>query len=327
MKIIFLFDKENFEDSYSNYIEEYKEMFDAIGHSSFMVCLNENDNKIEKCYHYDDKDLVESFDYNHKGELIPEFEDVYSLLNGSIVINRRHKPFYSNYPYRIINDPDIVSICNDKALTYKLIEGEKNETPYLKVPEFQVVSSDIRGQSFDHDELIVKPNKGRIGKGVRKIRSEDVVDLMNRGQIEDGELLQEPIYTLGQYIDPHVSSIRDKCCDIRVIAINSTIHNIIIRTAKKGEFRSNLHTGGNSMILKKNHPLYKDLEPVVFSINNILSKITDEDKILGIDLGKKDEGKEFYLYELNSYPGISSSITREAISGFINSIALCKERE
>jgi ribosomal protein S6--L-glutamate ligase len=84
-----------------------------------------------------------------------------------------------------------------------------------------------------------------------------------------------------------------KGSDIRVFIIDGQVVGVMKRQAKPGEFRSNIHRGASSIVVK----LTKEEEDIALRATNIMGL-----KIAGVDMLQSNEGP--MVLEVNASPGL-----------------------
>jgi ribosomal protein S6--L-glutamate ligase len=84
-----------------------------------------------------------------------------------------------------------------------------------------------------------------------------------------------------------------KGCDVRVFIIDGEVIGVMKRQAKPGEFRSNIHRGASSIVVK----LTKEEEEIALKATAIMGL-----KIAGVDMLQSSEGP--MVLEVNASPGL-----------------------
>lgn len=146
------------------------------------------------------------------------------LTNYDIVINRsRVFEFLLNFKNKrhVFNQPEFTKMANDKYLTYKW--AKYNNIKCLETQLFQ--NKDIKNYKFP---VVIKQRYGHGGKEVMKFN--------NLKNLEEVNLVNEK-YIVQEFF-------KNAKSDIRVYVMFKKIIAVIKRTAKDGEFRSNLSIGG-----------------------------------------------------------------------------------
>lgn len=128
----------------------------------------------------------------------------------------------------------------------------------------------------EKDNILKKGNWGYGGFDVNLYQNEDL-DIYK-------EHLQE-------YIDVEGGS------DWRVLLINGkSVPFIIERFPSEGDFRTNVHQGGKTIIHLENHPLFKEITNIAEKAGKILDRM-----YAGVDL-RVDKSGKIYVLEVNRTP-------------------------
>lgn len=139
---------------------------------------------------------------------------------------------------RLFNPPRAVEICDDKLSTYLALQGaDVRLIQSIPAPLCYTQGATPNGKflrqvadtlSFP---LVAKLSYGSFGKGVRLIHGMDELYETERAWLHSPHFYQHFIPTGGQ--------------DVRVIVIGGKTVAAMTRTAKEGEFRSNVELGGS----------------------------------------------------------------------------------
>jgi ribosomal protein S6--L-glutamate ligase len=156
----------------------------------------------------------------------------------------------------------------------------------IKVPK-TAISNNIYTVSSMIDHIgqsphIIKLATGTQGIGVilseSKSNAESIIEAFQR--TEEKVMVQKFI-------------AESKGCDVRVFIIDGEVIGVMKRQAKPGEFRSNIHRGASSIVIK----LTKEEEEIALKATAIMGL-----KIAGVDMLQSSEGP--MVLEVNASPGL-----------------------
>ena len=139
---------------------------------------------------------------------------------------------------RLFNGAEQVEICDDKMLTYLALSkhafplAECIPAPLCYTPNVQPSSIFLRKveEKLGYP-MVVKTSYGSLGKGVHLVH----------GRSELYEIAQKLLYQ-PHFYQRYIQSSQGK--DVRIIVIGGKAVGAMQRTARQGEFRSNVELGG-----------------------------------------------------------------------------------
>ncbi len=171
----------------------------------------------------------------------------------------------------------------------------------LKVPR-TIVSNNVYEypnllDSFNSDGIVIKLINGTHGIGVvlaeNKNQAGSILEAFNN--TKQKSMMQEFIKEA-------------KGADVRILVVNGKIVGSMKRQAKKGEFRSNLHRGGSSIV----ETVTEEESKVALKAVEILGL-----KVAGVDMLRSNRGP--LILEVNASPGLEGieTTTQVDIAGQI----------
>ena len=206
----------------------------------------------------------------------------------------------------VINDPECVSISNDKYLTALNLEKYS-----ISQPKFVLVESDdihkgdskkldeklkkIYKESDDDTKYVCKLLGGHGGKGVFLCRKSNITSVLQCIFAIDKEckiLVQEKLDIKDGDIRAHVITIKGK----------QKIIDVTLREKGSNDFRTNLSLGNHQ---KENYKLTPEQETIVKETAKASGLIW-----CGVDLLQTDSNKN-YVIEYNGAPGPPSDMTTD----------------
>lgn len=144
---------------------------------------------------------------------------------------------------------------------------------------------------LDGMPLVIKLAQGTHGIGVLLAEDE-----------KKAEAIIETFHKLKQQVLLQEFIAESKGADIRVLIVDGKITGAMKRQARKGEFRSNLHRGGSSVVVRLS-------EDEAFAAKQA-SKIMGLD-VCGVDMLRSDKGP--LILEVNASPGLEGIETTTKI--------------
>ena len=182
----------------------------------------------------------------------------------------------------VLNNAEVFRICKNKFRTAQFLQRNRIPTPATRLtinPQ-----AFLRSISKMKKPIILKLLGGSQGKGVMKIS--DNVEAMS--VLESFEQMGE-ILLLQDFIP-------NQGHDYRVFVVGEEPqYPIIRRKAKKGEFRTNIHSGGKGSAIRSGR------DDLVELAARCAEKLGSD--IIGVDIVESSEG--LYVLELNSSPGFN----------------------
>ncbi len=202
---------------------------------------------------------------------------------------------------------DFVQICKDKDYTYKLLNNSV-EIPFTKSYLDPFVSPDYdeykKESSYDEILLdilksftlpvIIKKNKGSVGRNVFLCRSEEEVEKAVKKVLDQSSKDYDYLVLAQEYID-----IKK---EYRVVIYNEKVDFVYLKDNSQGEFVGNLsplHWENSKAILIEDKVLYDGLQ----KLTDLISKKL-ELKWAGLDVVEDKSGK-YWLIEVNAHPSFT----------------------
>jgi ribosomal protein S6--L-glutamate ligase len=246
----------------------YQRGHEVLFLNPLQCCMNISDTKPE--IHYKDGEILEGIDAiiprigasitSYGTALVRQFEmmGVYTL-NGSIAISR----------------------SRDKLRSLQLLTRKKIPIPITGFANSPLNTSDLI-KMVGGTPLIIKLLEGTQGKGVvlaeTDAAAKSVISAFR--QLDADILVQE-------FIEEAKGS------DIRCFVIGDKVVGAFMRSAKEGEFRSNLHQGGSALPIT----LSPEEEKMALDATHAMGL-----NVAGVDLIRSKRGA--LVIEINSSPGI-----------------------
>ncbi|MFZ2151223.1 MAG: hypothetical protein WAZ12_02560 [Candidatus Absconditicoccaceae bacterium] len=234
--------------------------------------------------------------------------DEYNILddNGNnLLVNKSIKPdilwirnlSYILYKHNILKKFIIVPsikisiIGHDKMENFKFLEKYQPMTCLLK--DF-LENTEI--QKKFTGKVVLKPIRANGGKGIKLFNKKDLIKKNN--QYEGlGEL-----FIVQEFKDfsKGFGNITKGVHDLRLMFAGKKIIEITLREPKKGDFRSNIGSGGKQIFLDKSQ-IPKDLLRLAKKI--YIDIDIDDNNIFSMDFAYCKKENKWYLLEINSSPG------------------------
>lgn len=220
----------------------------------------------------------------------------------------------------LFSDPSIQSFSEQRIARLFLSKLDTyKEFPDFAIPTVEVGKltpeklekgiQDLRALIEQHphkddfgEEFILKDNVGSSGINVFKIKPESPFEEIALKAEEENETHAEVWYVLqplvncdhGFVIGPHSGMI-----DLRLWMINDQILNRSIRIAKKGEFRANVHQGGEEIFIEAS-----EVPQEVYDMaGKIRERLNIQSSFYALDFIRSNNGTVYFI-EGNSSPGI-----------------------
>lgn len=215
------------------------------------------------------------------GQVLPHYDAVMPRIGTSItdygLAVVKHFELQGTY---VLNSSQGISDSRDKMRSLQLLSHAK-----LRVPTTTLLrgSKNLKGalQSVKEMPVVLKVRRGTQGVGVMLLHSpvsvSSVLDTLNT--LEEDVLLQE-------FLKQGAGR------DYRVFVIGGSIVATMMRTAPKGEFRSNIHRGGEGSLVTL---------PASYRRSAIRAAQVFNLGIAGVDLMEGPNGPT--VLEVNSSPG------------------------
>ena len=182
----------------------------------------------------------------------------------------------------VLNSSQSIEAAKDKLATMQILAAHNIPIPKTMLAKFPLNLENVE-KEFSLP-IILKTVSGSKGKGVflceNKTQLEDLSDLMEISKDSKvNVILQE-----------FVSSSRGR--DIRVIVIGGKPIGAMLRTAREGRVKSNVHAGGSVSMF----PMNREIEKLSVECANLLGL-----EIAGVDI--LFDGDSYMVAEVNSSPG------------------------
>ncbi len=193
-------------------------------------------------------------------------------------------------------DPDALLLSRDKLSCLQALSANGVSIPRSVISKNYYTMPSMIDEVGDMP-IVIKMIKGTHGLGVilseSKKNAESILEAFYKAK--EKVMLQEFIHEA-------------KGADVRVFIVNDEIVGVMKRQAKEGEFRSNLHRGASSTIIK----LTDEEEQIARKAARVMGL-----KIAGVDMLQTSEGP--LILEVNASPGLEGieTTTKVDISGKI----------
>ncbi len=211
------------------------------------------------------------------------FKDMPILLLNFIEAGERER-------LRVIPSSDSLRKC-DKLTQYSITKNHR-----IKTPPTILTSTENGIKKFieQHGDIICKPLIGGGGKGILKVKAENIKLVRDKLKEEGYVLIQKFVENLGY--------------DIRTIIIGDEIVSQYARM-NRGDFRYNLHLGGSAISKKEftsKNPntirFFKESEKIALKVKKILGL-----EMCGIDTLPSIE-EDLYFLEANPFFGFKGAV-------------------
>jgi ribosomal protein S6--L-glutamate ligase len=219
---------------------------------------------------------------HYDGKALPRFDAVIPRIGASVTaygmaVLRQ----FANTGAYCLNSADAIGASRDKLLAHQVLSAAKIGTPTTAFANSPKDTKDLL-ELVGGAPVVVKLLSSTQGKGVvlaeTRKAAESLVDAF-RG-LEANFLIQEFV-------------AESAGTDIRCFVIGNKVVGAIKRQAKEGEFRSNLHRGGEASPVK-----------LTKAMRDVARKATKELKlsVAGVDILESNTGPK--VLEINSSPGL-----------------------
>lgn len=226
---------------------------------------------------------------------------------------KMRKMLFEDEKVQPFNSPEMFSLFFDKQRTYSRL-------PNFAIPTVSVNSgsrrsikkavSDLKKTTLAHpnyedfsSEMVLKDRYGAGGNGIysigKKNPEDEIASAMN-GRSKKSFILQP----FAKFDKGYVQSGYSGFVDIRVIYLGKRIIQAYIRTAKKDDFRCNVHQGGSIVYISPD----KIPSEVVSKSKEIAAFLDKDQDLYALDFITSNKGN-VYLIEGNCGPGINWDVT------------------
>ncbi len=220
--------------------------------------------------HYRGNEIIENID-----AIIPRIGASVTFYGTAIVRQFEMRRVYA------LNSSIAISRSRDKLRSLQLLSRKGIPMPTTGFAS-SVLDTENLINMFEGERLIIKLLEGTQGKGIvlaeTKAVAKSVIEAFK--QVDANFLVQEYIEEAGG-------------ADIRCLVLGDKVIAAIKRTAKDGEFRSNLHQGGSAEVVK----LTKEERSIAIQATKAMRL-----GFAGVDIIRSKRGP--LVLEVNSSPGI-----------------------
>ncbi|MFO0556506.1 MAG: RimK family alpha-L-glutamate ligase [Polyangiales bacterium] len=182
----------------------------------------------------------------------------------------------------VLNHAVSIARSRDKLRAMQLLTKRDLDIP-TTVCTKSTAYLDSALQLVDAPPAIIKLHQGTQGVGVMLAETRQSV-----------QSTLESFWSLGQDIILQEFVSESKGRDIRVIVVGGRVVAAMRRTAKRGEFRSNLHRGGDAEGISKLNPKYAKAAIAAAEVMAL--------EVCGVDMLETRRGPR--ILEINSSPGL-----------------------
>lgn len=243
---------------------------------------------------------------HYKGRILDDFDAVIPRIGASIT-------FYGTAVIRqfemmgvfSLNESVAISRSRDKLRSLQLLSRKGLGLPITGFAHSTKMSQDLI-KLVGGAPLVIKLLEGTQGKGVvlaeTESAAESVIDAFR--EIDANILVQEFIKEA-------------KGCDIRCFVIGDQVVASMMRTAKTGEFRSNLHRGGTAQVVE----ITEEERRAALDATKALGL-----NLAGVDMLRSKRGP--LIMEVNSSPGLNGieTATGKDVAGMIIEYLECMDK-
>lgn len=222
--------------------------------------------------------------------IIPRIGASYTNYGAAVIRQFEEKNIFTTL------SSDALLKARDKLSCLQLLASKGLSIPKTIVSNNYLIYDSLLNK-FEQDQVVIKLINGTHGIGVvlaeNKNQAESILEAFNKNKQKS--MMQEFI---GEA----------KGSDVRIFVVDGEVVGSMKRTAKEGEFRSNLHRGGSSKV----EPISKEEEKVALNAVKYLGLT-----IAGVDMLRSKRGP--LILEVNASPGLEGieTTTQMDISGRI----------
>lgn len=242
-----------------------------------MFCdLKISNNKLEIFY---EDEKIENYDL-----VIPRIGTAVTSYGAAVVRQFQEMGVIS------ILDHEALLRARDKLSSLQLLAAKGISVPNTLISNNGFIIPELL-ERLDSMPVIIKLLSGTHGIGV--IKADDV---------NAAEAIIESFYKLKQRVLLQEYIAEAKGADVRIFIINGEIVGVMQRQAKPGEFRSNLHRGGNSFVIK----LTDQEAAIAIKAAKVMGL-----EVCGVDMLRSNRGP--LILEVNASPGLEGIETTTGI--------------
>jgi ribosomal protein S6--L-glutamate ligase len=242
-----------------------------------MYCdLKISNNKLEVFY---EDEKIENYDV-----IIPRIGSAVTSYGAAVVRQFQEMGVFSTL------DHEALLRTRDKLSSLQLLASKGIGVPNTIISNNSYIIPELL-ERLDSMPVVIKLLSGTHGLGV--IKAEDV---------PTAESIIESFQKLKQRVLLQEFIAEAKGADVRVFIVNGEIIGVMQRQAKEGEFRSNLHRGGSSFVIK----LTEQEKVTALKAAEIMGLA-----VCGVDMLRSNKGP--LVLEVNASPGLEGIETTTGI--------------
>lgn len=196
----------------------------------------------------------------------------------------------------VVNPAPAISRSRDKVRCLQLLAQQEIDVPRT-----------VMATSGANVRMLVE-RVGGLPCIIKLLRGTQGVGVMIANTQAEAETLLQTFWGLGQDVCLQEFIAESKGRDVRALVVGDEVVGAMRRQARRGEFRSNLHRGGEGKSIRLD-PAYKDVA--------VKAAKTIGLSVCGVDMLEGKDGPK--VMELNSSPGFEGleKATRKDIAGAI----------
>ena len=222
--------------------------------------------------------------------IIPRIGASYTTYGAAVIRQFEEKGIFTSM------SSDALLKARDKLSCLQLLASKGLAVPKTIVSNNHYMYESLLNK-FEEESVVIKLINGTHGIGVvlaeNKNQAESILEAFNKNRQKS--MMQEFIKEA-------------KGSDIRILIVDGEVIGSMKRTAREGEFRSNLHRGGSSRV----EPISEEEKEVALKATEYLGL-----KIAGVDMLRSKRGP--LILEVNASPGLEGieTTTKVDIAGKI----------
>ena len=216
--------------------------------------------------------------------IIPRIGSSFTQFGSSVIKQYESLNVFTTLPSNSLLEARNKLSCLQKLASYGLgvPKSVVSNNPYL----FGTLLKE-----FERDNIIIKLLNGTHGVGVLLSESK-----------KQAESLLEAFHKFNHKVMMQEFIKESKGSDLRIFVVDGEVVGSMKRTAKQGEFRSNLHRGGSSIVVD----ISEAERMTALKAAEILNL-----KIAGVDMLRSDQGP--LILEVNASPGLEGIETTTGV--------------